>query len=185
MAKVYLSIGSNLARERNIALALARLKERYGELELSSVYESDAVGFEGDAFYNLAAGLESEESPAQMVQFFRAIERESGRARESVKYGPRTLDIDLLLYDNRVCAENGLELPRGELTRYAFVLRPLAEIAGEVRHPTAGKTIGELWSAFDDSDQATRRLEGDALRRILAAGIEAGRSSAVSGSDRE
>lgn len=183
MAKVYLSIGSNLARERNIALAIERLKERYGELELSSVYESDPVGFDGDTFYNLAVGFESEESPAKMVQFFRAIERESGRDRKSVKYGPRTLDIDLLLYDEQVRAENGIELPRGELTRYAFVLRPLAEIAGEVRHPTAGKTIGELWSAFNDPEQATRRLEGEALRCIFAAGLDAGRSSAVSGSD--
>ncbi len=183
MAKAYLSIGSNLARERNIALAIARLKERYGQLELSSVYESEAVGFDGDAFYNLAVGLESEEPPAQMVRFFRAIERESGRARKSVKYGPRTLDIDLLLYDDRESAENGLELPRPELTRYAFVLRPLAEIAGEVRHPTAGKTIAELWSAFDDSDQTTRRLGSEALRCILATGFDAGRSGAVSGSD--
>lgn len=185
MAKVYLSIGSNLARERNIALAITRLKERYGKLDLSGVYESDAVGFEGDPFYNLAVGLESEETPARMVQFFRSVERESGRARKSVKYGPRTLDIDLLLYGDRVCVENGLELPRGELTRFAFVLRPLAEIAGEVRHPTAGKTIGELWSAFDDSNQATRRLEGEALRKILAAGINAVRSHAGSGSDGE
>ena len=185
MAKVYLSIGSNLARERNIALAIARLKERYGELELSSVYESDAVGFEGDAFYNLAVGLESEQTPAQMVRFFRAIEGESGRARKSVKYGPRTLDIDLLLYGDRVCEVNGLELPRSELTRYAFMLRPLAEIAGEVRHPIAGKTIGELWSAFEDSNQTTRRLEDEALGKILASGIDAGRSHAVCGSDGE
>ena len=84
-----------------------------------------------------------------------------------------------------MCVENGLELPRGELTRYAFVLRPLAEIAGEVRHPIAGKTIGELWSAFDDSNQASRRLEGDALNKILAAGIDPGRSHAVCGSDGE
>ena len=183
MAKAYLSIGSNLDRERNIALAIARLKERYGDLELSSIYESDAVGFDGDTFYNLAVGVESEESPAQMIRYFRAIEGESGRNRESVRYGPRTLDIDLLLYGNRVCAENGLELPRPELTRYAFVLRPLAEIAGNVGHPTAGKSIGELWSAFDDSDQTTRRLQGEKLRCILAAGVDAGRSSDVFGSD--
>lgn len=184
MATVYLSIGSNVAREQNIGLAVRRLRERFGKLELSSVYESEAVGFEGHPFYNVAVGLVSDESPAELVEVLRAIEDESGRTRKGVKYGPRTLDIDLLLYDDKVCSKKGLDLPRDEVTRYAFVLRPLAEIAESVRHPTAGKTIGELWSEFDDSEQVTRRLEIDALGRNLFPGSTIGSPHGAPRSDR-
>lgn len=184
MAKVYLSLGSNVARERNIGLAVRRLRERYGKLELSSVYESEAMGFEGRPFYNVAVGLVCDESPAQLVEVLRAIEDESGRTRNGVKYGPRTLDIDLLLYEDKVCSQKGLELPRDEVTRYAFVLRPLAEIAESVRHPTAGKTIGELWSEFDDSGQVTRRLDVDALGQNSFSGSTVGSPHGAPRSDR-
>lgn len=161
MPVAYLSIGSNLSRERNIRLAVRRLRERYGHLELSSVYESDPVGFEGESFFNLAAGFESQDPPAELLAAFRSIEKESGRTRKSPKYGPRTVDLDLLMYGNLVCEQNGLELPREEITRYAFVLRPLAEIAGELRHPVVGKTIAKIWTEFDDSGQPTRRIRFD------------------------
>lgn len=157
MAEVYISIGSNVERERHIGLGLRRLRQRYGRLRLSSIYESDAVGFEGEPFYNIVAGLESDESPSELVRVFRAIEMECGRSRGGSRYGPRTLDLDLLLYGDLVCDQE-LTLPRDEITRYAFVLRPLSEIAGNLRHPVIGRTMGELWAQFQDPGQATRRL---------------------------
>ena len=156
MSEVFVSVGSNVDRERNVSLALNRIEARFGRLRLSSVYESEPVGFEGAPFFNLVAGFESEESPGEIVAAMRAIEEKSGRTRDEHRYGPRTLDLDLLLYGEMICDINGIVLPRDEIARYAFVLRPLAEIAPGLRHPVKGKTIAELWSEFDDSSQPTR-----------------------------
>ena len=83
----------------------------------------------------------------------RGIEAERGRKRSGSRVGPRTLDIDLLLYGDMVLSDDTLRVPREEITRYAFVLGPLAEIAGEVRHPETGERISDLWSGFEADDQ--------------------------------
>lgn len=153
MARVYLSIGSNIDRTRNIRSCLQALHDRYGELSVSTIYESVAVGFTGDPFFNLAVGLDTEQDVHALVDTLHAIEHDHGRRRNDERFAPRTLDIDLLLYDDLVLNEPGLHLPRDEIVRYAFVLKPLAEIAGDRRHPTLGKTLAELWQAFDAGDQ--------------------------------
>ena len=153
MAHVYVSIGSNIGREQNIRAGVAELRARFGELVLSSVYESEAVGFDGDSFYNLVAGFDTSLSPQQVAAALRTIEEAHGRVRNGPRFSSRTLDIDLLLYDDLILHEGKLEIPRDEITKNAFVLWPLAEIAPQLGHPQLGVSYGALWAAFDRQSQ--------------------------------
>ena len=154
MPRGYLSLGSNIDRERSIRQAIYQLTEQFGEMTLSTIYESDAVGFEGEAFYNLVVGFDSELGWQLIQQKLRQIEEENGRERGSEKFSSRTLDIDLLLYGDLNLQDQGVDLPRAEIFRYAFVLCPLAEIAGEARHPQSGESYAALWAAFADNSQS-------------------------------
>lgn len=153
MAKVFVSVGSNIDRERNVDAALQALREAYGELACSRTYETQAVGFEGDPFYNLVVAFETGQSPQAVAERLRDIEDANGRQRSQAKFSSRTLDLDLLLYDALVLDEDGLHLPRKEILEYAFVLKPLAEIAGEMKHPVTGFSFAAIWDAFDPTAQ--------------------------------
>ena len=153
MPQIYLSLGSNIDRDHSIRQAIQQLTEQYGTLQISTVYESEAVGFEGDAFYNLVVGFESDLGWEEIQQQLRQIEEENGRERGAEKFSPRTLDIDLLIYGDLDLQAQGIDLPRAEIFNYAFVLRPLAEIAGERRHPQTGERYDALWGQFDASTQ--------------------------------
>jgi 2-amino-4-hydroxy-6-hydroxymethyldihydropteridine diphosphokinase len=158
MAQVYVSIGSNIDRERNIGLALQRLADDYGPLQQSSVYESAAVGFDSAPFYNLVVGFRTGVGPLQLQEQLHMIEADSGRER-SDSMTARSLDLDLLIYDDLVMDEASLILPRGDITRYAFVLYPLAEIVPDARHPESGERYADMWSVFDDSEQVLTRVD--------------------------
>jgi 2-amino-4-hydroxy-6-hydroxymethyldihydropteridine diphosphokinase len=152
VTRVFLSIGSNIDRETNIRAGVAALRECFGELRLSTVYESEAVGFEGDPFYNLVAGFETDITPEELVAALRAIEDRHGRVRTGPRFSSRTLDIDLLLYGDAVF-DAPVVIPRKEITRNAFVLLPLAELAPDAVHPLTGKTYAAMWEAFDKASQ--------------------------------
>ena len=120
---------------------------------VSPIYESEAVGFSGDNFLNLVVGITTRLPPRQLADRLREIEAQHGRVRGAEKFSSRTLDIDLLTFGEAVVDEKGLQLPRDEILRYAFVLRPLADVAPQERHPQSGRSYGELWAEFDQSGQ--------------------------------
>ena len=153
MARVYVSVGSNIDRRKNISAALDDLRAEYSSLLQSGTYETEAVGFDGDPFYNLVVAFDTGRSPQEVAESLRRIEDAHGRTRSGGKFSSRTLDLDLLLYDDLVFDEGGLCLPRKEILEYAFVLKPLAEIAGEMKHPVTGETFASLWQAFDATTQ--------------------------------
>ncbi|MFA5493636.1 MAG: 2-amino-4-hydroxy-6-hydroxymethyldihydropteridine diphosphokinase [Porticoccaceae bacterium] len=153
MARVYVSIGSNIDQQRHIAVCLDALAEHFGDLTLSSVYESEAVGFTGDNFYNLAAGFDCTLGVAALSTLLHRIEDDNGRRRDGPRFSARTLDIDILTYDAIAGEIDGILLPRDEILDNAFVLWPLAEIAADERHPVEGKSYGELWRRYDKNGQ--------------------------------
>lgn len=153
MARVYVSIGSNIERDANIRGGVTDLKKYFGELELSRVYESESVGFDGDNFFNLVAAFDTDEDVLTVAQILHDIENDHGRTREGPRFSSRTLDIDMLLYDDAVMQQGKLELPRDEITKNAFVLWPLAEIAPDEVHPQEGVSFAELWARFDKTKQ--------------------------------
>ncbi len=154
MTRVYVSIGSNIERERHIRAGVRALRQRYGELRLSPVYESTAVGFEGDNFYNLVAAFDTGDSVAEVDAFLRQVEDANRRDRNSPRFSPRTLDLDLLLYGELVRRHDKPLLPRPEITENAFVLKPLADLAGDLRDPLSGRRYASLWAGFEQGGQA-------------------------------
>lgn len=148
MARVYLSLGSNLEPQRYLAAAIAAMREHFGAIAVSPAYRSRSVGFDGADFVNLAVGLDTELSPEALNDWLHALEDRHGRRRDVPRYSDRTLDIDIVFYDERVIDGPGhLQIPRKEL-QHAFVLRPIADIAPEFRHPVSGLSMAELWAAF-------------------------------------
>lgn len=161
MEKVFVGVGSNSDRETNIKNGIGLLEQRFGKLELSPVYESRAVGFDGDDFYNLVIGFYTELEPGELVEELHRVEDQCNRNRNDPRFSSRTLDLDLLLYGNRVIEAGKLRLPRPEITRYAFVLKPLADIAGDSVHPVHGRTFTGLWNDFQDPEQVLWQVELD------------------------
>lgn len=153
--KVYVSIGSNIDREKHIGIALTAMENLYGSLQQSAVYESEAVDFDSFPFYNLVVSFESDLQPLTIQQQLHNIEARCGRVRASELIA-RTLDLDLLLCGDAVIHSSELHIPRADITRYAFVLCPLAEIAGDSKHPETGIDYRTLWKNFDGNKSLTR-----------------------------
>jgi len=160
MPTVYISIGSNVDKEHNIRSSVKALREYFPGLRLSSVYETEAQGFKGDPFYNLVVGFDTEQGVDEIINILRFIEHQHGRVRGQEKFSARTLDLDLLLYGRQIFHDK--DIPRAEITRYEFVLLPLAEIAPEFVHPVLEKSLRDLWKEF----QADHELTTDAVHAI-------------------
>ncbi|MCF8005131.1 MAG: 2-amino-4-hydroxy-6-hydroxymethyldihydropteridine diphosphokinase [Chromatiaceae bacterium] len=167
--RCWISLGSNLEREASIRGGVEGLRQAFGPLILSPVYETEAVGFDGSPFLNLVAGIETTLRVGEIRALLRRIEAEHGRERSgelegertdkrtgvrtseqagertSERFAPRTLDLDLLTYGELAGEIDGYRLPRDEILRYAFVLGPLADVAPDERHPIDGRRYAELW----------------------------------------
>ncbi len=149
MAEVFVGVGSNVDAEKNIRAGLIALAGTFGVLRLSPVYRNSPVGFDGDDFLNMVVAFDTDLDVEAIATELERIEAASGRERGGEKFGPRTLDIDLLLYGSEITRQGNHDIPRDEITRYAFVLKPLADLAGDRPHPGLGQTFEELWRAFD------------------------------------
>jgi 2-amino-4-hydroxy-6-hydroxymethyldihydropteridine diphosphokinase len=144
-ARAYVSLGSNVDREARIRLAVAALREQFGEIELSPVYDSAAVGFDGSNFLNLVAGIDTGLEVEAVAAIFRTIEDQLGRDRSLPKFASRPIDLDILTYDDLILDVPGIRIPRPEILENAFVLKPLQDIAAQQIHPETGESYAKLW----------------------------------------
>ncbi len=149
MAAVFLGLGSNVEAEDNLRLGVRELRSRFGDLVLSDTYKNAAVGFEGADFLNLVVGLESDQSPSAIHAQIEAIHDMAGRQRGEPRFSSRPLDIDLLLCGDLIVDESPVRLPRSDILKYSFVLRPMSEIAPDLIHPVTGRSLADHWREFD------------------------------------
>ena len=149
MTRVFLGLGSNIDPEANIRLGLKAIERRIARPEVSPVYRAPALGFAGADFLNLVVGVDTTLSPEALIAVIEAIHALAGRERDGTsKWVARTLDIDLLTYGDLVAPDPPLRVPRGDILDYAFVLRPLAELAPDAVHPLTGRRFAAHWADF-------------------------------------
>lgn len=168
MTPVYLGLGSNIERERFMVAGLDALHTQFGSLALSSVYDSSAIGFDGEPFLNMVVGVNTSLPLRDMANLLREIETQHGRPANASRYSARQLDIDILTYGDTVGVCEGIELPRDEITENAFVLRPLAELAPAGLHPRLRVSYLQLWQAFDEGSQALARIDFSWHGRVIS-----------------
>ena len=156
MEQVYLGLGSNVDARRHLASGVDALREQFGDVECSPLYQSESVGFEGHDFLNACCRIQTDMAPQALKAWLTELENRHGRRRDIPKFADRTLDIDILLHGDHVGQFGELKLPRGEILKYAHVLKPLADLAPGIQHPLTGKTIAWHWNDFDGDRSLTR-----------------------------
>ncbi len=161
MTQVYLGLGSNIDQAKNLLSGLDALSE-WSALSLSPVYESPAFGFDGPVFWNMVVGLDLEMPVLELLTALRALETAHGREANASKFSSRRLDIDLLLYGDWDLREQGIDLPRAEITERAYVLKPLADLNPDLVMPSRSSTVADIWQAYQHQQSA----EANALRSV-------------------
>ena len=153
MARVYLSLGSNIDAEKYILKGLDALYQAYGDLQLSPAVESEPVGFQGDNFINLMAVIETDLPLAELSRQLRQIEYDHGREEHVVKFSGRTLDIDIVMIDDLCGEHDGIRLPRRDLFEHGYMLYPTSLMEPDLVPPGQEKTARQLWQSFPHTEQ--------------------------------
>ncbi len=159
MAETFVGIGSNIEPQRFLSAGIRLLRERFGTVELSPVYRNTAVGFVGDDFFNLVASFSSVREPLDLAADLRLIEDSCRRDRSLPRYSPRTLDLDLLLYGDAMFCVDGLELPRPEVLKRSYILKPMADLRPDMLHPAGKLSFAELWQHFDAASHPLHKVD--------------------------
>ena len=159
--EVFLSIGSNIDPEENLQYACRELKKTFGNIQVSSVYRNEPIGFEGNDFLNMVVKVKSTFNPNEILNYLRGLEVATGRDTGTGVFDSRTLDIDMILYNDLVHPEKPLKIPRKDIELYSFVLLPLAEIEPDGIHPVTGKTFKDLWESFDQEEHPLKKVSID------------------------
>ena len=147
--RVFVAAGSNVEPEKNLERACAEIAHTWPDAIFSRAWRNAAVGFEGPDFINLVVGFSAAQPLHFVIEKLRGIETNCGRPRYAPKWASRSMDLDVLLFGDLVEKTTDYTLPRPDLLKRPYMLGPLAEIAPDFPHPTAHKTIGELWAEFD------------------------------------
>ncbi len=151
MPLVHVAAGSNIEPESNLKRALKELRRRFADLSVSPAYRNPAFGFEGADFINLVVMFNTPEALEVVLKILREVETLCGRPHGAAKWAPRAMDLDILLYGDSVLDEPDVRLPRADLVRKSYMLRPAADLSPDLRHPTLDLTLQQLWQAFDKS----------------------------------
>ena len=157
--RVFVAAGSNVEPEKNLARACAEIKHSWHDVVFSKAYRNVAVGFDGPDFINLVLGFTTPQPLEAVIARLRAIETRCGRPRFAPKWASRTMDLDVLLFGDVVEKTAEYTLPRPDLLKRPYMLGPMAEIAPDIMHPTADKTIGLLWKEFDRDGHAMNAVD--------------------------
>jgi 2-amino-4-hydroxy-6-hydroxymethyldihydropteridine diphosphokinase len=158
MSTAWLGLGSNVNAASHIQAAIVALREQFNSVALSPSYTSIAVGFDGNDFINLVARVETDMNPLELRQYLRDLEDRYGRKRDVPKFSDRSLDIDILLYDDLVLSSPVLDIPRAEITKFAHVLKPLADLDPDLVHPGERRTMVDIWISSGLSDENLKPL---------------------------
>jgi len=145
MSIAWLGLGSNVNARANIRASIKELKEKFTSVRLSPTYTSTSVGFTGDDFINLVARVETDLHPLELREYLRDLEDRYGRKRDVAKFSDRSLDIDILMYDDLVLLSPVLEIPRAEILKFSHVLKPLADLEPDLIHPTELRPMRDIW----------------------------------------
>ena len=158
MSIAWLGLGSNVNAENHIRSGISELEQKFEGVSFSPVYSSTSVGFDGDDFINLVARVETDMQPVELRQYLRDLEDRYDRKRNVPKFSDRSLDIDILLYDDLVLLSPVLELPRAEILKFSHVLKPLADLDPDLIHPIQLRSMAEIWESSGLDHECLRLL---------------------------